>query len=75
MCVCVCLHLRLCSRPASREQGTTRVVSARKTYNMSKNSEAIFSAPANLKSNGWRSSGSYKKEGNIYKSFYVFLIV
>jgi hypothetical protein len=77
VCVFVYVYTRVSARAlhlASREQPELWV-HEKQPYNMSKNSEAIFSAPANLKSNGWRSSGSYKKEGNIYKSFSIFLIV
>ncbi|CAL8338113.1 unnamed protein product [Boreogadus saida] len=75
--VCVFVYVSM-STAASREQGTTGVVSERKQailkieqYNMSENGETIFNAPANLKSNVWKSFGFYKQEGNIDKSLAI----
>ena len=69
---CVCLRASL--HLASMEQ-LSGVVCKRKSAilkieqcNMSENSEMIFGAPANRKSNVWNTFGFSKKEGNIDKS-------
>ena len=70
MCVCLMFF-----SGTSREQEITQVVSDRiikiEQYNISEKGEMIFCAPANLKSNVWKSIGFYKKEGNIDKSLAI----
>ena len=70
--VCLCVSPRA---PCVSRAGNNQSFGCANNSHMSENSEMIFSVPANLKSNLWKSLRSYKKEENIGKSFAIFFIV